>query len=860
MRKRSTMVVGRERDLAIAMNVIQDGGSLDVVGSRGSGRTTFLEAVCLRLQNAGWVIVRLRGVASLRQHPLAAMQLAGVVRANDSRPLTIQSTAEALETLVRDKRAVIVIDDWDDLDEASWGIVEGTRRSLGVPVIISRLQGRHARHTPSGLDASTLEPAFVIDITPLRFDELESAVETVFEAPVEISTMRRIYAKSGGIVGLATSVVAAAIRDGRIRKSDGAWTATRDLWSAGLRGVVEAHIENLDDDALDALEVIALVGDADIDTVRKLVAWPTLELLEQRAMIQVVTSGNRHLVTVVPPLLVEFFRNEPLAARRMRLQALIGERLGMDGERTPVPGVSSGAFAPDKDAALVRLVHERTRTRQVVTRAEWEARPEPHTAYEYVTALMNAGAPDSMITAVLNRPGEPAGDPLGQARLAILRARWTASVGDVDSALRDLDDARAAGDALAGMFAAAAVTIECEHRSVPEDFATRLEVDDLTSEPVRAALWDAQILVLTTLGRFVDASRVFAQYEADERAAVYMPGSTRALNGLALLGVGRLGDALTWSMRGVDESFGLLDVDTARAHGAVGAVCMIMSGDNAAVEDLVATLVAAGPFPRVSAGYHRMLLTMAAVVAIRRGNVALGERYRTELTSLPGENGLLPGQSESWSHAQLLASDGDALNAAAVLWETGERLWARGGRMSGILSMLNACEVAPQEDWLDALRARMTDMDSPLLSAHYSLVVAAAAQDGPALEAAVPGLVATGRMGMALAALRRAAHVYRAAGDDSRARDADARASEYLESLPLRSVDADRFAATTVKLTDREVEIARLVAEGMSNPAIASQLVLSVRTVESHMHRIMRKLDLPNRQSVGDYILSHHGM
>ncbi|WP_157534395.1 helix-turn-helix domain-containing protein [Microbacterium sp. Leaf320] len=854
------MVVGRERDLAIAMNVIQDGGSLDVVGSRGSGRTTFLEAVCLRLQNAGWVIVRLRGVASLRQHPLAAMQLAGVVRANDSRPLTIQSTAEALETLVRDKRAVIVIDDWDDLDEASWGIVEGTRRSLGVPVIISRLQGRHARHTPSGLDASTLEPAFVIDITPLRFDELESAVETVFEAPVEISTMRRIYAKSGGIVGLATSVVAAAIRDGRIRKSDGAWTATRDLWSAGLRGVVEAHIENLDDDALDALEVIALVGDADIDTVRKLVAWPTLELLEQRAMIQVVTSGNRHLVTVVPPLLVEFFRNEPLAARRMRLQALIGERLGMDGERTPVPGVSSGAFAPDKDAALVRLVHERTRTRQVVTRAEWEARPEPHTAYEYVTALMNAGAPDSMITAVLNRPGEPAGDPLGQARLAILRARWTASVGDVDSALRDLDDARAAGDALAGMFAAAAVTIECEHRSVPEDFATRLEVDDLTSEPVRAALWDAQILVLTTLGRFVDASRVFAQYEADERAAVYMPGSTRALNGLALLGVGRLGDALTWSMRGVDESFGLLDVDTARAHGAVGAVCMIMSGDNAAVEDLVATLVAAGPFPRVSAGYHRMLLTMAAVVAIRRGNVALGERYRTELTSLPGENGLLPGQSESWSHAQLLASDGDALNAAAVLWETGERLWARGGRMSGILSMLNACEVAPQEDWLDALRARMTDMDSPLLSAHYSLVVAAAAQDGPALEAAVPGLVATGRMGMALAALRRAAHVYRAAGDDSRARDADARASEYLESLPLRSVDADRFAATTVKLTDREVEIARLVAEGMSNPAIASQLVLSVRTVESHMHRIMRKLDLPNRQSVGDYILSHHGM
>ncbi|WP_157550043.1 helix-turn-helix transcriptional regulator [Microbacterium sp. Leaf161] len=854
------MVVGRERDLAIAMSVIQDGGSLDVVGSRGSGRTTFLEAVCLRLQNAGWVIVRLRGVASLRQHPLAAMQLAGMVRVNDSRPLTIQSTAEALEAQIRDKKAVIVIDDWDDLDEASWGIVEGTRRSLGAPVVISRLQGRQARHTPSGLDASTLEPAFVIDITPLRFDELESAVETVFEAPVEISTMRRIYSKSGGIVGLATSVVAAAIREGRIRKTDGAWTATRDLWSAGLRGVVEAHIENLDEDALDALEVIALVGDADIDTVRKLVAWPTLELLEQRAMIRMVASGNRHLVTVVPPLLVEFFRNEPLAARRMRLQALISERLGAEGERVSGPSLSSGVFAPDTDAALVRLIHERTRTRQLVTRAEWEARPEPHTAYEYVTALMNAGAPDSAISAVLDWPGESAGDPLSTVRLAILRARWTASVGDVDGALRDLETARTTAGPLAGMLAAAAVTVECEHKGVPEDFAARLEVDDLAPEPVRAALWDAQILVLATLGRFVDASRVFAQYEADERAAAHMPGSVRALNGLALLGAGRLEDALTWSMRGVDESFGLLDVDTARAHGAVGVACMIMSGDNGPVEDLVATLVAAGPFPRISAGYHRMLLTMAAVVAVRRGNIALGERYMAEMASLPGANGLLPGQSVSWANAQLLASDGDTRTAATVLWEAGEDLWARGGRMSGILSMLNACEVTPEAHWLEAVRSRITKMDSPLLSAHYTFVVAAAAQDGPALEAAVDGLVATGRMGMALAALRRAAQAYRSTGDDARARDVDARASEYLESLPLRSVDVDRFAATTVRLSDREVEIARLVAEGMSNPAIASQLVLSVRTVESHMHRIMRKLDLPNRQSVGDYILSHQGM
>jgi non-specific serine/threonine protein kinase len=51
-------------------------------------------------------------------------------------------------------------------------------------------------------------------------------------------------------------------------------------------------------------------------------------------------------------------------------------------------------------------------------------------------------------------------------------------------------------------------------------------------------------------------------------------------------------------------------------------------------------------------------------------------------------------------------------------------------------------------------------------------------------------------------------------------------------------------------LSARELEVARLVAEGMANKAIAARLHLSVRTVESHVRHLLSKLGLENRTQV----------
>nr|MDQ3396293.1 LuxR C-terminal-related transcriptional regulator [Deinococcota bacterium] len=75
-------------------------------------------------------------------------------------------------------------------------------------------------------------------------------------------------------------------------------------------------------------------------------------------------------------------------------------------------------------------------------------------------------------------------------------------------------------------------------------------------------------------------------------------------------------------------------------------------------------------------------------------------------------------------------------------------------------------------------------------------------------------------------------------------------AIEYAQHLPLNSRTTPTSRETPGGLTEREREVAALIAQGKSNGEIASELILSKRTVEKHNANILSKLGFTSRAQI----------
>jgi DNA-binding NarL/FixJ family response regulator len=92
-------------------------------------------------------------------------------------------------------------------------------------------------------------------------------------------------------------------------------------------------------------------------------------------------------------------------------------------------------------------------------------------------------------------------------------------------------------------------------------------------------------------------------------------------------------------------------------------------------------------------------------------------------------------------------------------------------------------------------------------------------------------------------------------------------AAEYALAITtpstLAAVDRSTAAAGSpgdpevTRLTLREREIAALVARGLTNRRIAHELVLSERTVDTHVHHILGKLALSSRAQIAAWSVEH---
>lgn len=71
--------------------------------------------------------------------------------------------------------------------------------------------------------------------------------------------------------------------------------------------------------------------------------------------------------------------------------------------------------------------------------------------------------------------------------------------------------------------------------------------------------------------------------------------------------------------------------------------------------------------------------------------------------------------------------------------------------------------------------------------------------------------------------------------------------------LKIMADNNGRAPSVSSDLTEREIEVLHLLAQGASNPQIAEELFITVNTVKSHISHILTKLQLENRTQAAAY-------
>lgn len=299
---------------------------------------------------------------------------------------------------------------------------------------------------------------------------------------------------------------------------------------------------------------------------------------------------------------------------------------------------------------------------------------------------------------------------------------------------------------------------------------------------------------------------------------------------------GDLAEAASVSQAGLEAATDAEDTWSTFLFESVGSMVAVWMGDALRATETLRRLVG-GRTPRSSAQVAGRCHWLLGLLALSQGAArqALTE-CRTALEVLEDAGIRHPGAEPVLPDAVEAAAGADEPVARELL----ERLEAR---------------VAPLgSPWLEALTIRAR--------AVVRLHGGGAEDMAGALRDAVVSLDATGHRPDAARTRFVLGRVLLRAGQRTAAAEALADALARFEAMGAQSwaaqcrAELERVAPgrATGVLTPTEERLARLVADGASNKEIASAMFLSVATVEAHLTRIYRKLDMRSRSELTRWV------
>jgi DNA-binding CsgD family transcriptional regulator len=188
----------------------------------------------------------------------------------------------------------------------------------------------------------------------------------------------------------------------------------------------------------------------------------------------------------------------------------------------------------------------------------------------------------------------------------------------------------------------------------------------------------------------------------------------------------------------------------------------------------------------------------------------------------------------------------DLLEAAARLGEkTGDLIGATSA-LHGLARLGRARQVAPR------LAELAGQVDGALVAARAAYASALADRDSADLRRVAGDFEDLGALLYAAEASAEAAVLLRRAGQARSAAAAERNAARLLARCEGAVTPSVQLITARVRLTPGELETALQAAAGRSSKQIASEVQLSVRTVESHLQRAYQKLGISRRHELAD--------
>jgi len=319
-------------------------------------------------------------------------------------------------------------------------------------------------------------------------------------------------------------------------------------------------------------------------------------------------------------------------------------------------------------------------------------------------------------------------------------------------------------------------------------------------------------------------------------------------------------------------------IERARALHALGALTHRL-GDYAAAQPYLEEHLA---IARALADRSRVAIGLRSLgrMAIDRGELSAARQLLQESLAVERELNNPSGVAWSLNYLALLAHfDGDGPAARQLLEECGPMLHHVGDQFgvgvwlcySGWVAFDAADFASARAHWRESLavcRAHGYQWPIPYLIDAFGTLAATEGSAQRALQLAGAGDRLHEVIGAALPPVwrddlqRRLASAYRALrADQAAAAWSKGRAMTLDEASSLAlDVGAAPVAPSVpnaAPLSSRELEVAQLVARGLTNRQIADVLVVTVRTAENHVQHILEKLSLSNRAQIASWATSN---